>query len=131
MWKIQTYITRTEQNNDHTRIIHKIQFRSSFNASGKLVLFWIFKVSIRFVFMRSYAETLKKNIFNVRQWISGQICFFHFKNVKGVFRVLKNTEAVARRCSIKQVFLEILQNSQENICVRVSFFNKVAGLEPY
>ena len=52
--------TRTEQNNDHTRIIHKIQFRSSFNASGKLVLFWIFKVSIRFVFMRSYAETLKK-----------------------------------------------------------------------
>ena len=26
--KMQTYQTRTEQNNDHTLIIHKIQFRS-------------------------------------------------------------------------------------------------------
>ena len=28
----------------------------------------------------------------------------------------------------EKVFLEILQNSQENSCARVSFFNKVAGL---
>ena len=28
------------------------------------------------------------------------------------------------------MFLEISQNSQENICTRVSFFNKVAGLRP-
>ena len=27
---MQTYINPTEQNNDHTGIIHKIQFRSSF-----------------------------------------------------------------------------------------------------
>ena len=33
-----------------------------------------------------------------------------------------------QRCSIKKVFLEISQNSQENTCSRVSFFNKVAGL---
>ena len=33
-------------------------------------------------------------------------------------------EAVARRCSVKKVFLEILQNSQENICARVSFLIK-------
>ena len=31
------------------------------------------------------------------------------------------SEAVARRCSVKRVFLKILQNSQENTCVRVSF----------
>ena len=31
------------------------------------------------------------------------------------------TEAVARRCSVKKVFLEISQNSQENTCDRVSF----------
>ena len=37
-------------------------------------------------------------------------------------------EAVAQRCSVKKVFLEISQNSQENTCARVSFFNKVAGL---
>ena len=33
-----------------------------------------------------------------------------------------STEAVARRCSVKKVFLEISQNPQENICARVSFF---------
>ena len=30
-------------------------------------------------------------------------------------------------CCVKKVFLEILQNSQENTCAR-AFFNKVAGL---
>ena len=35
-----------------------------------------------------------------------------------------------RRFSVKKVFLEIWQNSQENTCARVSFFNKVAGLRP-
>ena len=34
------------------------------------------------------------------------------------------TEAVVQRCSVKKVFLEILQNSQENTCARVSFFKK-------
>ena len=31
-------------------------------------------------------------------------------------------------CSVKTVFLKISQNSEENTCARVSFFNKVAGL---
>ena len=35
--------------------------------------------------------------------------------------VKKLTEAVAQRCSVKKVFLEILQNSQENTSARVSF----------
>ena len=30
-------------------------------------------------------------------------------------------EAVVRKCSVKKGFLEILQNSQENTCARVSF----------
>ena len=30
-------------------------------------------------------------------------------------------EAVVRRCSVKKVFLEISQNSQENTCARDSF----------
>ena len=34
-------------------------------------------------------------------------------------------EAVFRRCSVKKVFLEISQNSQENTCVRVSFLIKL------
>ena len=39
-------------------------------------------------------------------------------------------EAVVQRCSVKKVFLEISQNSQENACARVSL-NKVAGLQLY
>ena len=41
---------------------------------------------------------------------------------------MQYTEAVARRCSVKKVFLEISQNSPENTSARVSFFNKVTGL---
>ena len=34
-------------------------------------------------------------------------------------------KAVVQRCSVKKVFLEISQNSQENTCVRVSFLIKL------
>ena len=39
--------------------------------------------------------------------------------LKGNHAVSK--EAVVQRCSVKKVFLEISQNSQENTCARVSF----------
>ena len=39
----------------------------------------------------------------------------------------KEAEAVVRRCSLKKVFLEISQNSQENNCARVSFLIKLQG----
>ena len=35
------------------------------------------------------------------------------------------TEAVVWRCSVKKMFLEILQNSQENTCAKVSFLIKL------
>ena len=43
------------------------------------------------------------------------------------------TEAVVPRCSIKKVFLEILQNSEENTCARVPFLIKLqaSGLQIY
>ena len=37
-------------------------------------------------------------------------------------------EAVARRCSVKKVFLEISQNAQENACARVCNFIKKEAL---
>ena len=42
-------------------------------------------------------------------------------------------EAVARRCSVKKVFLEISQKSQENTYARVSFLIKLqaSGLQLY
>ena len=33
----------------------------------------------------------------------------------------RTLEAIARLCSVKKVLLKIPQNSQENICARVSF----------
>ena len=38
------------------------------------------------------------------------------------------SEAATRGVLCKKVFFEISQNSQENTCARVSFYNKVAGL---
>ena len=35
------------------------------------------------------------------------------------------SEAVVQKCSVKKVFLEIFQNSQENTCARVSFLIKL------
>ena len=40
-------------------------------------------------------------------------------------------EALVRRCSVKKVFLEILQNSQENTCARVSFLIKLQASGSY
>ena len=53
-----------------------------------------------------------------------------FINSKETFTALlffnmKDSEAVPWRCSVKKVFLKILQNSQENICARVSFSIKL------
>ena len=39
--------------------------------------------------------------------------------------LLPYLEAVVQRCSVKKVFLEISQNSQENTCARVSFLIKL------
>ena len=41
--------------------------------------------------------------------------------ILAIFRKFLNPEAVVVRCSVEKVFLEISQNSQENICARVSF----------
>ena len=43
---------------------------------------------------------------------------------RNIYR-LRNSSGVARRCSVKKVFLKILQSSQEAICARVSFLIKL------
>ena len=40
------------------------------------------------------------------------------------------SEAVVHWCSVKKVFLEISQNSQENTCARVSFLIKLQLMVP-
>ena len=61
-----------------------------------------------------------------------------FVNIVQIYSVLNiqrkylKIEAVVRRCSIKKVFLEISQNSQEKACARVSFLIKLqaSGIRP-
>ena len=61
----------------------------------------------------------------------------HFENLsfcsRGFLLMLYNhsqllfSEAVTQRCYVKKMFLEILQNSLENTCASLFFFNKAAG----
>ena len=49
----------------------------------------------------------------------------YFRNYFRIFTITHiNTEAVTQTCSVKKVFLEISENSQENTCTRVSFLIK-------
>ena len=57
--------------------------------------------------------------------------FGHFSRSDIVFRFYYHVrplviEVVVWRCSVKNVFLEISKNSQENNCARVSFLIKLA-----
>ena len=45
--------------------------------------------------------------------------------LSGLETCFQGAEAVAPKCSVKEVFLEILQNSKENTCARVSFLMKL------
>ena len=56
-----------------------------------------------------------------------------FNNNRETLAKHVHAEAVVQRCSVKKVFLEISQNSQENTCTRVSFSIKLqsSGLQFY
>ena len=62
------------------------------------------------------------NFFGIARCTVGRvvegICTLISENIGPLFI---DSEAVVRRCSVKKVFLEILQNSQEDTCARVSF----------
>ena len=58
-----------------------------------------------------------------RKTISNDAKLYINMNLKSYFK--QNSEAVVQRCSVKKVFLEISQNSQENTCARVSFLIKL------
>ena len=61
----------------------------------------------------------------IKQRLSNSLGLALSKNFATLKLSWKKAEAVARRCSVKKVFLEILQNSQENTCARASFLIKL------
>ena len=82
----------------------------------------------------------RKHVCSILTDLSNLLFWFHQKFAKLAYEkcsyktVSKKAEAdvrkcfsetVAQRCSVKQVFLEISQNSQENTCARVSLLIKL------
>ena len=72
------------------------------------------------------ASAHKNGKLKIKLWVKAR--FSHSgklrSNVKSWYQISRenlNPEAVAQKCSVKKVFLEITQNSQENTCARVSF----------
>ena len=50
---------------------------------------------------------------------------WNHQKTTGKIYVCKEIKAAAQCCSVKKLFLKILQNSQENICARASFLIKL------
>ena len=103
--------------------IFRIPFRK--NASGGLLLertLNLLKVNFNFYELRNMFVYVFNVLLEVNWW--------EIKLRKFLFQIMfekcnKLAEAVAQTCSIKKVFLEILQNSQENTGARVSFLIKL------
>ena len=87
----------------------------------------VFKPALRCPHAEKFDQDLVPNLFRT------------FSN-KSVFVILGNhfillyiQEAVAQKCSLKKVFLKVLQNPQKNTCARVSFLIKLhaSGLQQF
>ena len=68
-------------------------------------------------------------IAHAQKWCGHPSCLEKLWNIRPLFCefnlvIMVNTEAATGGVLFKKVFLEISQNSQENICVRVSFLIK-------
>ena len=114
------------------------------NTSGRLLLVvLILEMIIVFIF---YYSLYIKNVRKIFTLVSFCFCFIFSSNRKckmvakfsglgTVFPsksriVLRYSNAVTQRCSVKEVILKISQNSQKNTLCQSFFFNKVAGLRP-
>ena len=72
----------------------------------------VFKKSIFRNLTYEFIETLSCHLHSCIHYVSYQ---------KNRLFYVKLTEAVVRRCSVKEVFLEILQNSQKNTVPEILF----------
>ena len=66
-----------------------------------------------------------KSKYDIDVIINNYVRVYDLKSNRRYIFFLKSTEAVAQRCSVKNLFIEISQNSYQNTCVRVSFFIKL------
>ena len=98
-----------------------------FMAREKVFKFAIIRIQISFSKLQLHTVNDDSSLLSSEASLSSSDSLDSFSN----FDKQNHTEAVAWRCSVKKVFLEILQNSQENICARASFLIKLqaSGLQ--
>ena len=65
------------------------------------------------------------NLHSWRPLASSVFIYMNIGDSNKCCKIFNALGAVARRCSVKKVFLKILQNSQENTCARASFLIKL------
>ena len=115
---------------------------------GKLTQRYHLKIKYFFPFLfpvlgKSHINFSRREVSSVCSLLHLQILLFIFHSCISFLNLIyvhylktiihsypENTEVVSRGCSVKKVFLEIQQNSQENTCPRVSFLIKLQASRP-
>ena len=100
------------------KIAEMLGFDSEYPAAQPKAKLWHFLVKNHKI--SAVKHSTEKNLLC---WISS-ICLQHIVQDYSWWG-LPEAEAVVRRCSVEKVFLEMLQNSQENTCAGVSFLIKL------
>ena len=101
--------------------------------SNKGLLLWILRIDCRVNWYRCQSK-----IETYYHHDGKELGFYKIVHIK-TFRLSKKnnilvmSEVIIRRCSVKKVFLEISQNSQESNCTRISFLirQQALGLQLY
>ena len=96
--------------------------------------FWFIFFKWLFLLVFHYFDLYHYLCVVFRWYFSSSTCVRRLKVVMLNFCLAwLHKEAVVIRCSVKKVFLEISQNSQENTCARASFLIKLqaSGLQLY
>ena len=92
----------------------------NFNSRTKTSVEKLVRYTVTFL---EWVNTLITIIKESRLESKGSLNRFHAQTL--LFCYIFYPEAVVQRCSVKKVFLEVSQNSQENTCARVSFLIKL------
>ena len=125
---IEVMLVLTAQPRIFTHCEKSVQIRSFFcsvnlsiqSENGKIQNSKNFRFVHQFKFFSEYQPYVKVFTLRSNSW------WFSLK-----LRQKRMTEAVVRRCSTKQMFLKISQNSQENTCFDVSFLKSCSAQTLY
>ena len=115
--------------------VRKCKFRSSRHLLVQIQS-WKHQNNVRNLIQFNNNDTIIMSV-TFFWWLSCKL-WTDFTNCSGISNALEvanknTTEAVVQCCSVKKVFFEISQNSQENTCATVSFLLKLQawGLQLY